>query len=337
MILVTGAAGHLGNVLCRELTKRGEQVRALVLPGERLTSLEGLPVERFEGNILNPEELSRATEGIDLVYHMAGLVDITPDRYEVMRRVNVDGTRNVIDACRENGVGRLVYTSSIHALERPPLGTIVDERLRFDVDNPSGMYDRTKAQASVLVLEAVKQGLDAVIVAPTGVIGPYDFNRSEMGRMLLSWTRKGLALTVEGAYDFVDVRDVALGHILAAEKGKRGEVYLLGGEKVTVVQIQEMAQAVVGIKNHRMYAPTWLARLIAPVAEFYTRLTHTRPILTKYAIETLQSNANISHQKAVNELGWKPRPLKESVKDTVEWFQENLRSTQAGLRTDSLQ
>jgi len=151
MILVTGGAGHLGNVLVRALLEKGEKVRVLVLPGEDVSSLEGLDFETVEGNILDPVQLRKAVEGVDLVYHMAALVAITSDKYELMYKVNVEGTRNVIEACREMGVRRLVYTSSIHALGRAEGVTTMDETIAFDQVNPSGAYERTKALASALV------------------------------------------------------------------------------------------------------------------------------------------------------------------------------------------
>ena len=242
MILVTGAAGHLGNVLVRELLVQGEQVRGLVLPGEDLTPLEGLDVEIFPGNILDLERMTEACREVDVVFHLASLVAITPDMLDLMRRVNVEGTRNVIEAVRRTGVRRLVYTSSIHALQRPPAGVMIDEHLAFDPNNPAGPYDQTKAEASLLVLDAVRQGMDAVIVCPTGVIGPYDFKRSELGEMILAWMKKAPSFTVEGRFDFVDVRDIARGHILAAESGRCGEVYLLSGEQIEVLGFNSQVQ-----------------------------------------------------------------------------------------------
>ena len=221
MILVTGAAGHLGNVLVRELVARHEKVRALVLPGENLTPLEDLDVEVFEGNILDFPRMLEACQGIELVFHLASLVAITEDKIDLMHKVNVEGTRNVIDASRQSGVRRLVYTSSIHALERPKSDVTIDEKLRFDPHNPAGPYDRTKAEATLLVLQAAQQGLDAVVVCPTGVIGPSDFKRSELGEMMLSWMKRSF-LSVQGKFD-CGCADVALGHIWLQKKAKAGK------------------------------------------------------------------------------------------------------------------
>ena len=163
MILVTGAAGHIGNVLVRKLLSERRQVRALILPGEDISSLDGLDVDLAEGNVLDPLSLDRAMEGIDIVYHLAGVISIMPGHNEWMRKVNVDGTKNVLQAAKKADVTRLVYTSSIHALSRNWKGKI-DESVPFDPDNPVGGYDRTKAVASLAVLDAARDGLDAVIV-----------------------------------------------------------------------------------------------------------------------------------------------------------------------------
>lgn len=336
MILVTGGAGHLGNVLVRTLLEKGEKLRVLVLPGEDVSSLEGLDCETVEGNILDPVQLRKAMEGVDLVYHMAALVAITSDKYEMMYRVNVEGTRNVIEACREMGVRRLVYTSSIHALGRTEGSAAVDETVEFDQTNPSGAYDRTKAIASSLVQEAAKNGLDAVIVLPTGVIGPNDFRRSEMGEMLLAWMQDTPSISTDGAYDFVDVRDVAEGHILAASLGRSGESYLLSGTQVTVSDYRQLVQEAAGIRSHEIKIPGWFVKLIAPLAEFYYKITHTRPRITRYAIETLQSNSCITCLKAETELGYRRRPLRETVADTVQWWRENRKRVKPSLRKSSL-
>lgn len=336
MILVTGGAGHLGNVLVRTLLEKGEQVRVLVLPGEDVSSLEGLDCERVQGNILDLDQLKKAMNGVDLVYHMAALVAITSDKYELMYRVNVEGTRNVIEACREMGVRRLVYTSSIHALGRPMEGKTVDETVEFDQTNPSGAYDRTKAIASALVQEAAKNGLDAVIVLPTGVIGPNDFRRSEMGEMLLAWMQQKPSISTDGAYDFVDVRDVAEGHILAAASGRSGEAYLLSGTQVSVSEYRKLVQDAAGIRSHEIKIPGWFVKFIAPLAEFFYKVTRTRPRITKYAIETLQSNSCITCLKAETELGYHRRPLRDTVADTVQWWRENRKRIKPSLRKSSL-
>jgi len=319
MILVTGAAGHIGNVLVRELLSEGKHVRALILPGEDASSLEGLEIEFVEGNVLDPLSLAQAMKGIDTVFHLAGVISIMPGQNDWMWNVNVVGTKNILRASKKAGVARLVYTSSIHALSRDWKGKI-DERVPFDPDNPVGGYDRTKAAASMAVLDAVKDGLDAVIVCPTGVIGPHDYRGSEMGELLTGWLRRKLHFLVTGAYDFVDVRDVARGHILACEHGQIGEVYILSGRQIKVLELKKLVQDALGRRIVAVTIPMWVAKIGSKITPLYYRLTKKTPKFTDYSLKTLQSNSNISCEKAKRELGYTPRNLTATIKDTILWL-----------------
>jgi dihydroflavonol-4-reductase len=332
MNLVTGGAGHLGNVLVRELLARGERVRVLILSGEDTTSLEGLDIERIEGNVLDIDSLARAMQDINVVFHLASLVSITEDKTGMLEAVNVGGTQNVIDAAKQMHIKKLIYTSSIHALERPPQGVMISELCAFDADNPAGAYDRSKAQASLLVERAAEEGLDCRIVCPTGVVGPFDYRHSEMGELILSWMQKRINLLVKGSFDFVDVRDVAKGHILACDKGERGETYILGGEKIELTLLHKLVQKVIGKEIPPITFPLPIAKIIAPIAELYYKITKTPPRFTKYSIETVFSNSDISSEKAKVELGYRPRTLAQSVADTVAWWIENLKITKRSLR-----
>jgi dihydroflavonol-4-reductase len=323
MILVTGAAGHLGNVLVRQLIAQGKQVRALILPGEDTSSLDGLPVEMTSGNILDESLLKQTMRDVQVVFHMAALVSLMEEHAPQLNRVNVEGTKNIIRSCQQAGVERLVYTSSIHALERPPLGTPIDESLDYDCINPAGPYDRTKAQASVLVRRAAEEGLHSVILCPTGIVGPYDFRRSEMGAMILDWMGQSMNFLVSGFFDFVDVRDVAQAHIHAAEKGRSGETYIVGGQRIAVSQMRSIVQRLAGASSFAYELPEKIAMAAAWAAEWYYRASHKRPRFTRYSLETLLSNSNISSAKAARELDHHPISLAQSLQDTIAWWVEN--------------
>lgn len=323
MILVTGATGHIGNVLIRKLVEKGEKVRALVWRGEDVTPIQGLDVEAVEGDVLDPESLKPAFKGVDKVFHLAGIISIMPGKNTLVQRVNVEGTRNILAAAVRAGVKRLVYTSSIHAIHRAPHGTTIDETLPFDPENHYGAYDRSKAEASLEVQKAVAQGLDAVIVCPTGVIGPYDYRRSEMGEVIRGAAEAKPMFYIEGAYDFVDVRDVAEGMLLAEAKGRIGESYLLSGHKITVRDLIESVRGVTGKAFASIKIPFSLAQFVARFTPTYYRWTKAKPRITPYSLEVLRSNANISHAKATRELGYHPRPVRETIADTVRWFFEN--------------
>jgi len=323
MILVTGATGHIGNVLVRNLTKSGAQVRALVFPGDDLTPIRGLNVDTVEGDILDYDSLLRAMTGVQDVYHLAGIISIMPGKNEGVQKVNVHGTQNVIKTARQAGIRRLVYTSSIHALHRAPHGITIDESIPFDPIHAVSAYDQSKAYASLAVMEAARQDLDAVVVCPTGVIGPYDFRRSEMGQVILDAMQKKPQFIVEGAYDFVDVRDIAQGLIMAHKQGQRGESYILSGEQITVSALVTMVQKISGISSSLLEIPMGMARFISQFMPAYYRLSRTKPRFTPYALETLLSNSIFSNAKAQRDLGFTPRSLQVSVADTIKWFLEN--------------
>jgi dihydroflavonol-4-reductase len=318
-ILVTGAAGHIGNVLVRGLIRRGECVRALILPGEDTSALDGLDVEQVLGNVLDPPTLNKAMQRVDCVFHLAGIISILPEKDGLMYRVNVQGTRNVLQAARQNKVKRLVHISSIHALSRHWQG-VIDERVPFDPDNAAGEYDRTKALASLEVIRAVKDGLNAVIVCPTGVIGPHDYRNSEVGDLLRQWIQPKPHVLIEGAYDFVDVRDVAQGLILAWLHGRRGEVYILSGQQIRLIKMKELVQQVTGVSTPTIRIPCWLAKIGARFSPLYYRLTRQTPKFTAYSVDTVLSNSRISSAKARRELGYTARPLLQTLRDTTRWL-----------------
>jgi dihydroflavonol-4-reductase len=324
MILVTGATGHIGNVLVRKLLARGEKVRALILPGEDTTSINDLPVEKIEGDILQPASLIKSFEDTLGVFHLAGVISIMPGQQPFVWRVNVEGTQNILHAAKAAGVARLVYTSSIHAIQRVEAG-VIDESLPYDPDNPYGAYDRSKAAATLEVQQAAQAGLDAVIACPTGVIGPHDYRGSMMGAVIRSAAEQRPTPYVDGAYDFVDVRDVADGLIAAAERGRAGESYILSGQRISVRYLLETIREITGKNFFQIKIPFDLARFAAYFTPLYYRLAKATPRFTPYSLEVLQSNSHISHTKATRELAYAPRTLYESITDTVRWYFENRR------------
>jgi nucleoside-diphosphate-sugar epimerase len=319
LILVTGATGHIGNVLVRKLLRHGEAVRALLLRGESAAPLGGLPVEIVESDVLDLSSLFEVFRGIRGVFHLAGLISILPGRNPRLRSVNLEGTRNVLQAAMRAGVQKLVYTSSIHALRRIEQG-VIDESVPYDPGNPYGEYDQSKAQATLDVQNAAMEGLDAVIACPTGVIGPYDFLGSMMGHVIHGAAKRKATFYVDGAYDFVDVRDVASGLMASFEHGKRGESYILSGHRISVRYLLETVREITGGRFFQMRVPFDLARLAARFTPFYYELLHVTPRFTPYSLDVLRSNANISHAKATRELGYRARPIYQSIADTVHWF-----------------
>jgi dihydroflavonol-4-reductase len=322
MFVVTGATGHIGNTFVRELLRKGEAVRVL-LHSKNTQSLDGLDVEKVTGDVRDFNSLVKAFKDSDFVFHMAGIVSILHGHRDLLHQVNVVGTRNVVNACLKLGIKRLIYTGSIHAILEPPLGIVIDETLPFDPYQALRDYGSSKARACLEVLKGVDKGLNAVMVFPTGLIGPYDFKPSRMGQFLIDFAKKKLIASIDGAYDFVDVRDVAIGHILACEKGRIGEGYILSGERITIKELMILLEEVTGVRAPRFKIPISLAKIVALFAPLYYNITGREPRLTRYAICTLMSNSIISNEKARCELGYSPRPIRQSIEDTIEYFKGN--------------
>lgn len=320
MNLVTGATGHIGNVLVKELLRKGEKVRVLVLPGEDLTPLNGLEVEIFHGNVLDTDSIAAALNGIDYVFHLAGIISIMPGQDQLVHDVNVNGTANMVKAARAAGVKRFVYTSSIHAFKRVQHGIVIDEDIPIDPDSTIAAYDRSKAEATLAVLAESKMGLPAVIVCPTGVLGPFDYKGSELGILIQDWMAHRVNFLIEGKYDFVDVRDVVQGMISARDRGTIGQIYILSGESIRVIDIWRMVKELVDFKSSFIQIPTKLAMFTAKISQVYYNLSHSKPRFTTYSIETLHSNSSITNIKARTALGYSPRSLRETIRDTVSWW-----------------
>lgn len=321
MVLVTGSTGHVGNVLVRTLVSQKERVRAMVLPGESLESLKGLDVEIVEADVLIPESVEPAMESVDLVYHLAGMISILPGAESRMWQVNVEGTANVAEAALRAGA-RMVHTSSVHAFRREPHGRVMDESTPFADGKRTAAYDHTKAEGARRVKEAVQRGLDAVIVCPSGIIGPYDYLGSEMGRLIASFSGRSIHFLVDGSYDFVDVRDVADGLILAAKRGLTGETYILSGTQVALDELREITQGIVGIHSPRCILPSGMAMFLARFSETYYRLSQTAPRFTQYSIKAVLENSCFSRTKAETEIGYRCRPLHDTISDFLVWKQD---------------
>jgi dihydroflavonol-4-reductase len=310
----------VGNVLVRELVRHGQSVRAVVHPTDTTEALAGLDVEVVRADVREYGSLLPAFAGADLVYHLAGIITISGGQARLLHEVNVLGARNVARACLEARVRRLVYTSSVHALEEPPPGVPLCEPTEFRPEALDGDYARSKARASVEISKTTEQGLDAVMVFPSGIIGPYDFRLSDMGHLFMDFARGHLNAYVDGAYDFVDVRDVVAGLLLAAEKGRRGEGYILSGERISVRGLLALLERTTGVRSKARRLPFRLAQLAAWFAPAYYRLRRAKPRFTSYSLRVLASNCLMSSAKAARELGYAPRPLRETVRNTIEWF-----------------
>ncbi len=319
-VVVTGATGHIGANLVRALRRKNEKVRVTVRKDTR--AVEGLDLERVRADVLDRESLVRAFKNARVVYHLAGHVSILEDAKR-LQAVNVDGTRNVVEACLKCKVGRLVHAGSIEALLRPGKSDPIDESVQPGSGDPTTIYGRTKARGEQVVRAGVLRGLDAVIVYPTAVVGPFDFKPSFFGQFFLDFGHRQTPALVPGGFDLVDVRDVVAGLLAAADKGRRGEGYLLSGGFLTVFQIAETIGECTGVPRPRLVVPYWLAYPAAVLAPWYYRLVGRHPRFTRMAVRMLHDGRKVSHEKARRELDYSPRPPREGIRAAVAWFMKS--------------
>lgn len=318
--LVTGAAGFIGSNVVRALIEEGHDVRALHLPRENVRNLRGLDVERMAGDVTDPEQMRSAVRGCEVVFHLAAIYALWTKDAECMSRVNVEGTRNVLAAARAEGVRRVVHTSSIARFGGQGPHADATETSAFALGATGDLYSRSKAQAhEVAVLAARDQ--DVVIVAPCGPIGPGDAGPTPTGRLLLSTVKMPIALVADTSTNFADVRDMARGIILAAERGKRGETYLLGCRNVSLLEIARMALDALGSSKRILVAPFAAASVVARGLRFVAdRVTRRPPLFTPEAIRIARLGLRADCTKAVRELGMPQSPIELAVADAMAWF-----------------
>lgn len=325
--IVTGASGHLGVNVVRALKDMEQRVRALVIEQNTPSSLEGLDIECVRGDITDPDSLEPLfadTDDLDvIVLHLAGYVTIFGKPDGRTYNINVNGTKNMVQAAKTHRVRRFVYASSVHAIPEPDTDRAVSEVDHFDPDTVHGYYAKTKAAATQHVMDAVKEGLDAVVVHPSGIIGPFDYLNSHTTRLFKRLVDKKLPGMVSGGYDFVDVRDVAKGVISAALKGETGEAYILSGGYYAIRDIVNMAAEMTGRKQFKISVPRFLAKIAAPFVEWSSKVTGTPPIFTSYSLYTLNSCGKFSSEKARKALGYTTRPMRETVRDTLEFMKKS--------------
>ncbi len=320
--LVTGAAGHLGNTIVRKLLERGEATRVLLLPNEKMP-FEG-EFEVFYGDVRDRDSLSKFMEvnpdNNIIVIHCAGIVSIASKYKQIVYETNVQGTQNMVEVAIEKKVNKFVYVSSVHAITEKPKGEIIEEISEFNPELVVGAYAKTKAEATKYVLESVHRGLNAIIVHPSGICGPYDYGNGHSTTLIMDYYNRKLTSAIGGGYDFVDVRDVADGIIASCKKGRIGECYILSNKYITALELLRLLHEITGHKEIKRVLPLWFVKVTAKFAELYYKILKQAPLFTEYSIYTLNSNSLFSHDKASKELAYKTRDFKETLKDTVEWL-----------------
>lgn len=319
--LVTGASGRTGLALCAELKSRGIFVRALSQSLERRAYLSRYADEIIPVDIRDSEALNAAFSGVDYVYHLAGIVSIASKLDSLIESVNITGTKNVIDACFAARVKRLVYTGTVHTIPFHDTTTLLKEIPRYDPKAVDGAYAISKAEASNLVLDAVRErGLNAVIGMPSGIVGSFELKRSNFGQMVVDVAERRLPAYVTGQYDFVDVRDVTRALADLARAGDSGETFTLSGHIITVKKLVEVCAAAARVPPPRLCVPLATLKPFAALTEKIDLARGKTLTFTPYALKVLGDNCNFSREKIAALTGYSPRPVEEALAEQVEFY-----------------
>lgn len=319
MTLITGASGFIGWHVAQKLLARGEKVRALVRPSSKIRELE---VDTVIGDLREPGSLERAVSGCRAVYHVAADYRLWAKDKNELYRSNVDGTQNLLAAARKAGVERVVYTSTVGCIGVPD-NALGMETSDVRLEDMTGAYKRSKFQAEQVALEFARDGFPVVIVNPTAPVGDHDFKPTPTGKIIVDFLKGAMPAFIDTGLNLVDVGDTAEGHILACERGRAGERYILGCENLTLQQILTRLAAVTGGKAPRWRIPYAVAYLAGLASTGWANLTGDEPRVPLDAVKMARKKVFVSSDKAKRELGYNPGAVEGALKRAVEWFRAN--------------
>ncbi|HYL09677.1 MAG TPA: hopanoid-associated sugar epimerase [Candidatus Acidoferrales bacterium] len=321
--LVTGATGFLGSHVARQLVSHGETVRVLVRSASQLRAIEDLPVERSEGDLRDPASLQRALHGVRRVYHVAADYRLWARDPRDIYESNVTGTKNLLDAARRAGVQQFLYTSTVAtiAVDRP--GRLPNEDTESMLDEMIGHYKRSKWLAEQEAFRAAKEGLPVIVVNPTTPVGPGDWKPTPTGKIILDFLKGKMPGYVETGLNFVAVEDAAAGHLLAAERGRTGERYLLGGENLTLKQVLDSLARISGRPAPRLKIPHAVALGAAYAETAFSRLLGREPQIPVEGVKIARHSMFVDCSKAQRELGFRPGPVEAALERAVRWYESN--------------
>lgn len=322
--LVTGGTGFVGSHLVRCLLEHGYEVRCLVRPASRLDNLGGLRVEMVRGDLRDPASLRAAVGGIDVLYHCAADYRLWCRDPIAMYASNVGGTNSVMQAAFDEGVERVVYTSTVGCLGLNENGTPANEETPVAIEQMIGDYKRSKFQAESNAREWAARGLPVVIVNPSTPVGELDIKPTPTGKIIVDFLKGKMFGYVDTGMNLIDVRDCAEGHLLAAEKGKPGERYILGGQNLSLKEMFDQLAEVTGIGSPRMKVPHWVAESYARIENFWSvNLARREPDVPLESVKLSRHKMWFDPTKAVRELGLNQRPIQDALSRAVRWFQEH--------------
>jgi len=319
-VLVTGATGFIGSNLARMLWQDGYQVRALIRPGSNAKVIEDAEIELVQGNILDRESVIRAADGCQALFHCAAAYTFWSPHPEMVYRTNVQGTTIVLDAARDAGVPKVVYTSTVSTIGFAPSGT-ANEDTPLDRKKLAGSYKISKYQAEQVALLKAAEGLPVVVVNPTAPVGPCDVKPTPTGRVVLDFLRRRIPAYLDTGLNLVDVEDVAAGHILAMKKGRPGHRYILGNRNVTLKQLFSMLGEIAGLQPPRWKAPFWLATMAGYMDQLVEgKVLRREPRIPVDGIKVARHPMYVDCSKAVAELHLPQSPVEPALARSIEWF-----------------
>jgi dihydroflavonol-4-reductase len=324
LAFVTGATGFLGSHVARVLAAQGAALRLLVRPTSNLRNLEGLKAETATGDLRDAASLQKAMTGCDTVFHVAADYRLWVEDPDEMYRSNVGGTRAILEAARNRGVERVVYTSSVATMGFTRDGHPADEESPVSLADMIGHYKRSKFMAEQVAMEAGRSGLHVVTVNPTTPVGEQDVKPTPTGRIVVDFLKRKFPAYVDTGLNLVDVRECARGHIAALEKGKPGQRYILGGENLTLKQILDKLGHLTGLPSPKVKLPYFFALATGVVDETITgRLFGREPRATVDTVRMGKKKMFASSAKAERELGWRIVPVEDALRRAVDWFRNN--------------
>jgi dihydroflavonol-4-reductase len=324
-ILVTGGAGFIGSHVVKQLVAKGEDVRVFHLPNEKLDNLKGCEVELMSGNVLDRSSVDRAVKGCTHVYHLAAIYAFWMKNPQVMFDVNIKGSENVFQSCMEQGVEKVVYTSSIARYGGQDEGVVATEDSEFGLMRTGELYTISKYLSHELAEEYARKGLNVTIVCPVLPIGPGDIGPTPTGKYLIGLMKLPIAYYIDTISNAADVRDIAHGHLLAMEKGQQGRSYILGGMRdVTMKEIVDICLKISGKKALLLKVPPKVFEAVGYAMEMYADfISGEAPMITSRAAKANVLGLKTDCSRAIMELGYTSRPLEESIRDALDWFKSN--------------
>jgi dihydroflavonol-4-reductase len=321
--LVTGASGFVGSHVARLLVERGVQLRLLVRPQSNLKALEGLPAEKVYGDLRDPQSVDAAVEGVERVFHVAADYRLGASNPQDIYDANVAGTRNLLEAARRAGVRRVIVTSSVATIAVDRGNTLPNESTQARLEEMIGHYKRSKFMAEQEALRAASQGVPVVVVNPTTPVGPGDWKPTPTGRVIVDFLNGRMPAYVETGLNWVPVEDVAIGHWIAAEHGRVGERYILGGRNMLLKEILDALARISGRPSPRVRLPHAVAMAAGYADHVFSRMLNRQPRIPLEGVRMARHKMFVDCSKAAQELGFEAGPVEDALARAVRWYEQN--------------